>query len=152
MCRTVASIAVAFACAVASLVLSGCKGDAPVAVKGRVTYNGAPLVKPGGRIVFVGPAGTQVAAPLGLDGTYLASQVPVGLNRVVVYYPNPASPAGGMKPARPKRGDPDTTFSAGPPPAFLTPYKYASADTSELSVKVEQGTVYNAELVGPKMR
>ena len=148
MHRTIYRIALAFAFMIA---LSGCK-EQQVDVKGRVTYNGAPLGKQGGQIVFVGPNGSQVAASIGLDGTYLAAKVPAGLNRVAVYYPNPDASL--KKTARkPPRGKapppPDLT---PPPPPFLTPAKYASVDTSNLSVQVDTGTVFDTDLTGPKSR
>lgn len=123
--------------------LSGCAGRPQFDVTGQVTYNGKALAKPNGQIVFVGPDGTQVPATIAEDGTYTA-KVAAGLNRVAVYYPNPAfkkavRPKG--KPDPSKR--PDTTQ-----PLFLTPEKYASVETSQLKVDVAQGTVFNAELKG----
>ena len=67
---------------------SGCapgKGD----VTGKVTYNGVPLNKPDGNIVFVSPDGVQVVAPIAADGTYRATGVIRAQNKVAVYYPNP---------------------------------------------------------------
>jgi hypothetical protein len=148
MRRAVPLIALALTCAGSSLS-TGCNGEEKFDVKGKVTYNGKPLEMPGGQIVFIGPKGNQTPASIGSDGTYLATKVSAGLNQVVVFYPNPAAGPGGSKPARPKPGGPP----AGPPlAAFLTPMKYASADTSGFSSKVEKGTVFDADLVGPKIR
>ena len=137
--------------AIAPLILSGC-AERQVDVKGKVTYNGAPLAKQGGQIIFVGPNGTQVVAPIGLDGTYLAPKVPTGPNRVAVYYSNPDAVGGKKLPGRPKRGQPPPTYVPPPPPAFLTPDKYASVDTSTLSVQVDKEMVFDADLSGPKIR
>jgi hypothetical protein len=131
------------------LGLSGC-GAKLVDVHGRVTYNGSPLTRPNGQIVFVGPDGTQVASAIGLDGTYQATSVPVGLNRIAVYYPNPAAQQGKLLLAQPKKGERLPAASAAPP--FLTPSRFASVDSSNLSVQVEEDTVFNADLTGPTIR
>jgi hypothetical protein len=111
-------------------------------VSGRVTYNAAPLDKPGGKVVFVAADGTQTAAAIGLDGIYCATKVPRGLNRVAVYYPNPAIQ---NRKQRPGPGEPP------PPPIcpFLTPLRYAVVDTSEIAIEVHKRTVFDIELTGP---
>jgi hypothetical protein len=126
-------------------LLVGLAGCSPSThdVTGQVKYNGALLDKPGGQVVFVGTKGTQIAAEIGPDGVYRASKVPAGLNRVVVYWPNPEAQ---NKPNAKSKKPP--AKEALPPP-FLTPKKYASVDTSELSVQVADGTVFNIELMGP---
>ncbi len=127
---------------VVAAFIFGASGCSPrkVDVTGRVTYNGAPLNVRGGKIVFVGPDDTQCAASINTDGTYQAIGVSAGLNRVAVSYPNPE-----FKPR--KRGEPALAPESVPSP-FLTPAKYASEATSELSVEVTAGTVFNAELKG----
>jgi hypothetical protein len=124
--------------------VSGCWGVKKVEVKGRVTYNGTPLAKPGGKIVFVAPDGSQVAAPIEQDGAYLAVGVPAGPNQVAVSYPNPEFKAGKRLPG--KKGG-DVTAPAATP--FLMPEKYASVETSGLSVQVDTGTIFDAPLTGP---
>jgi hypothetical protein len=126
--------------------LGGCSGERRVDVTGQVTYNGLPLAKPGGKIVFVGPSGTEIFASLELDGTYRAVGVPTGLNRVVVYYPNPEARSRKQFPVKGQPPPPP------PPPAFLTPPEYACADTSNLSVEVEDGTIFGPNLTGPDLR
>ncbi|WP_439624434.1 hypothetical protein [Gemmata sp.] len=138
--------------ALASIVLAGCapgKGD----VSGKVTYNGAPLAKPGGTIVFVTPGGVQVAAPVAADGTYRAPDVPRGENKVAVYYPNPKF----QELAKQSRHLPGPNEAVKPAPIadvppYLTPAKYASGDTSGLSVSVGTGTAFDAALTGPPIK
>ncbi len=126
-----------------ALGAAGCAGPT-FDVTGTVTYNGAALNKPDGQIVFVGPNGEQIAAPIDPDGTYHACGVPSGTNRIAVYYPNPKAKmdkASKLKPGEMPRAI----------PKYLTPEKYASAETSDLVVTVEKPTVYAAELTGPKI-
>jgi hypothetical protein len=128
----------------ALLGVGGC-GSSQHDVSGKVLFNGSPLNKPNGQIVFVGPTGAQVAADIAPDGAYRATGVSAGKNHVAVYYPNPRAKA---KPAtRPKPGEP----TLPPESAFLTPGKYASAETSGFSVDVASGTVFNPEMHGPKI-
>ena len=135
-----------------AFALAGCSGEKRADVSGRVTYNGTPLNKPDGEIVFVGPGGAQTVAAIHPDGTYLAVGVPTGPNRVVVYYRNPDAKKGKPFPTKPKPGDPPPPVRSIPPPQpFLTPYKYAVAETSDLAVQVEPGTVYDVEMTGPKI-
>jgi hypothetical protein len=134
--------------ALAALVggLSGCGGVSKYDVTGKVTYNGAPLAKPDGQIVFVGPEGTQVTAPISEEGTYTAVNVVSGSNRVAVTYKNPSF----APPARPKGvpGPNDRPVVTSP---TLTPEKYASAEKSGLTVEVKEGTVFNVEMTGPNI-
>ncbi len=111
-------------------------------IAGRVTYNGVVLDKPGGKVVFVAPDGTQTAAPIGPDGAYRAVYVPAGLNRVAVYYPDQT--VRNLK-GRTKAGEPP------PPPLkpFLTPSNYASVETSGIEIEVDYDRDFDIELVGP---
>lgn len=123
--------------------LGGCGGKPQYEVSGIVKYNGTPLNKPDGKIIFVDSGGVQVEAAIGMDGSYKA-KVPAGLNRVVVYYPNPSftkvsRPSGAPKPK-------DRPAQASP---YLTPEAFANLETSKLEVQVGEGTVYNPELTGP---
>jgi len=128
---------------VIALCVVGCGEPSAVDVTGRVTYNGAALNKTGGQIVFVDAKGTQVVADIGPDGAYRAAGVPAGPARVAVYYPNPE-----FKKAEKPLGQ---KAKAMPPP-FLTPYKYASPDTSELAVTVGPGTVFDVAMTGPPLQ
>ena len=125
----------------------GCGGSSRHDVTGKVTYNGVSLDSPGGKIVFVGPRETQVVAEINPDGSYRALQIPAGLNRIAVYYPNPEYQVSKRLRLRPKEGE-ETAHSALQPP-FLTPSRYASVNTSGLSVDVKKGTVFDAILTAP---
>lgn len=149
MCRTRSRLAVGFAFVAAVLAQTGCWGERRADVTGRVTYNGVPLAKPGGEIVFVGPKGTQVVAQIAEDGSYRAVGVTTGLNRVAVYYPNPSFKELKQVAFKPKKGlSPASTDSV---PPFLTPLKYASVETSEFSVEVGTATSFDAALTGPQI-
>ena len=135
--------------AFAGLALGAAGCDAPkYDVTGKVTYNGAPLNKPQGHVVFVGPKGEQIDAPINPDGTYKAMQVTKGPNKVAVYYINPELAKSG-KLARGKAGEPPP--GAKSVTAFLTPEKYASPDTSELETTVDKPTVFDIPLTGPEV-
>ncbi len=127
---------------------SGC-GSPHFDVTGNVKYNGAPIDKPDGQIVFIGPNGDQVMADIGPDGNYRAISVSSGKNRVAVYYPNPK--AKGDRLAKPKPGDTINPRTPTEPP-FLTPTKYGVADTSGLSLTVDKETVFDVDLTGPAIR
>jgi hypothetical protein len=115
-----------------------------VDVTGKVTYNGTALAKPNGQIIFLAPDGTQVEATIGADGTYTAARVPAGMNRVAVYYKNPA-----FKPPSRPQGVPTLKDRPATSSPYLTPDKYAAPDTSTLSVEVKEGAVFNVEMTGP---
>lgn len=150
MPRNAWRIVLGFLFAVLAVGMGGCGGPSQFDVSGQVKYNGVPLDKPDGKLVFVGPNGSQVAASIDRDGTYRASKVPAGLNRIAVYYPNPQSQHGKHLPSRSKKGEPPPLPSAASP--FLTPLRYASESTSDLSVQVGEGTVFNIDLTGPPIR
>lgn len=132
--------------------LSGCGGPTPGSVSGKVTYNGSSLNKPDGTIVFVGPSGKQALAQISPDGTYLASGVELGENKVAVFYKNPnavTASASGRKLPNPKAGADKQPQTASP---FLTPADYSVPDTSKLTVTVQPETVYNPTLTGPPIK
>jgi hypothetical protein len=131
---------------VACGVAGGC-GPGSHDVTGVVTYNGVPLDKPGGQIVFVGGDGRQVAAAVAPDGAYRAAGVPAGPNRVAVYYPNPKAQAKNREAGKLKPGE----RPPPPLPPYLTPEKYATPDTSGLTANVGPGATFNADLTGPRI-
>jgi hypothetical protein len=130
--------------ALALLATSGCKPH-EFDVSGKVRYNQETLNRADGQVIFIGPGGEQVAVSIESDGTYRA-RVPSGLNRIAVYYPNPKLKK--LKGSKLKPGE-------EPPPVespFLTPAKYAEAETSELSVTVDRDTVFDIDMVGPRIK
>ena len=145
MHRKLLLLACGFAIAALAVGMGGC-GAPQFAVTGKVKYNGAPLAKPNGQIVFVGPDGTQVVASIALDGTYKAAKVPAGLNRVAVYYPNPSF----KKATRPK-GPPTVKDRPTTSSPYLTPDTYADVETSKLSIQVDKNKDFDADLTGPKI-
>lgn len=128
----------------ASVVVFGCGGDPTAEVSGTVKYNGAPLAKDGGQIVFVGPNRAQVVAPIDQSGNYRATNVLLGVNQVAVFYANPNAKAGRRMP---EKGKPLAPVASVSP--FLTPTKYAGIDTSELKCDVKGQAVFNVDLKGP---
>jgi hypothetical protein len=117
----------------------GC-GSGGFSVKGKVTYNGAVLDKPDGRVVFVGLKGEQSVAAIEPDGSYRATRVASGLNKVVVYYPNPE-----IKMNKKVKRNPDEPTVL----PFLTPAEYASVDSTSLSIMVGKETLLDVNLEGP---
>jgi hypothetical protein len=85
-----------------------------------------------------------VEADIAQDGTYKAVKVTAGMNKIAVYYPNPAF----KKIARPK-GPPDPNMKLSSESVNLTPEMYATVDTSGLATQVGHGTVYNVDMTGP---
>jgi hypothetical protein len=104
----------------ALLTASGC-GSKRFDVAGRVTCNGSILDRPDGRV-------TGVVA---------------GLNKIVVYYPNPKLRKAKEAKLKPGERLPPTE------PAFLTPERYGLPETSGLELNVEKSTEYNIDLIGP---
>jgi hypothetical protein len=152
MFRNVSRIFPGFALTILVAGASGCWGPSQFDVTGQVKYNGSPVRKPGGQIVFVRPDGSQVAASIEEDGAYRASNVTAGLNQIAVYYPSPGAQGGKRFPPSQKKGEAQPAAASSAPQPFLTPKKYASVDTSDLTVQVEEGTVFNANLTGPPIR
>jgi hypothetical protein len=146
MDRRISRIVLGFA-AVLAAGPGGCAGEKKVDVAGRVTYNGTPLDRPGGEIVFVGSGGTQAVAAIQPDGTYRAVGVVTGPNRVAVYYRTGEIKKEKLLPGKAKKVQP-----TAPSSPFLTPSRYASVETSDLSVDVQKDTVFDTDLTGPPIR
>jgi hypothetical protein len=73
------------------LAISGCgKSGAPTAtVSGTVTYRGAPVTA--GTVSFFGPDNRVATTSINPDGTYTATNVPVGEVTVAVNTPRPVT-------------------------------------------------------------
>lgn len=131
------------ACAAFAIGAGGCSGSQQFDANGKVTYNGSVLDKSGGQVVFIGPKGEQSVAEIRSDGAYHATKVASGINKIVVYYPNPQAN---------KRLKNKLKPGEEPPPvvsAYVTPAEYASVDTTSLSVKVDKATVFDIDMKGP---
>jgi hypothetical protein len=120
---------------------AGC-GPKLVNVSGKVFYNGVPPNDVGCNIVFVGPDGKQVSAPIASNGEYKASGVVAGTNQVAIYYRNPESE---------KSREPSEKAPPSNSPLRNLPIKYADVKTSELTVNVDDGTVFNVNMEGPDL-
>ena len=129
------------ACAVLVMIASGC-GPRKFNVTGKVTYNNSVLDKPGGKIIFIGPNGEQKDADIGADGTYQVTGAIEGVNKVVVYYPNPRLQTD--KPPKPRPGE---AFKPNPP-AFLTPERYADPGQTPFEITLDKDTVFDAAMDG----
>src|SRR5262245_18593678 len=70
--------------------LTGCSRP-KATVTGNVTYRGQPV--PVGTVAFFGPDGRVASAPLGPDGAYQATGVPLGQVTVTVTTPAPGPSA-----------------------------------------------------------
>jgi hypothetical protein len=114
-------------------------------ISGKVTYNGAPLDKPEGHIVFFGPKGEQVDSAIAPDGSYKALQVASGLNKVAIYYTNPK--LHGVK-SEPKMKPGETRKPVLP---YITPENYANPTTSGLTLNVEKPDSKDFDFTGPKI-
>jgi hypothetical protein len=131
--------------------LSGCGGYSFTDVTGQVKYNGKPLDKPNGTISFLGPDGIQHTGQIDASGNYRVEKVCAGENKVTVIYARPQPESGRVRGRVPDPNKPDPTMTQTGP-AFLTPDKYASPETTDLIVEVKKGTTYNPELTGPEIK
>jgi hypothetical protein len=109
-------------------------------VSGKVTYNnGTPL--PGGTICFFGPGGKVTRAKIQGNGTYAATDVPVGPVKVAVA---PATPPrrrlGKSRSPFAKEGGAEEAAEESPSKKYVkVPKKYLNPDTSELKLTVVPG-------------
>jgi len=113
-----------------ALVGTGCseKGGATGTVSGTVSYGGQTL--PVGSVTFLSEDGRTAAAEINKDGTYKVGNVPVGTVKVGVSTPQAAPvPALG--------GDMPGMNTAKP---VIVPQKYASPQTSGLTMTVKKGS------------
>jgi hypothetical protein len=90
-------------------------------VEGKVRFRGKPLS--GGVVGFHPEKGKPVLAKIDTDGNYLAPAVPVGAVKVTV----------DTKPAKPRPG------GGRPAPFIPIPAKYATPETSGLTLTVQKG-------------
>jgi hypothetical protein len=125
---------------IAACLSAGCGPKARiVTVTGKVTYNGNPPGEEGCNIVFLGPDGKQVSAPIAPSGEYTASGVVAGTNKVAIYYRNPEAA---------KTRDPGAAPVLNESPLRNLPANYADVNKSELSVDADTGTVFDVNMKG----
>lgn len=118
-------IADLFLCAIALSLAIGCSDEPPTgSVSGTVTLNDQPL---GSGIVILLDEQTGVGGSAELDasGRYKIASIRVGTYQVAVQGPPPPAP--------------HEMADATVPPAPPIPPKFQSAETSGLSVEVEEG-------------
>jgi hypothetical protein len=108
-------------------------------VTGKVTYNGNPLNDEGCHIVFQGPDGSSVTAPIAPTGEYKASGVIAGVNKVAIFFRNPEAT---------KSHDPSEKTAPSGSPLRNLPSKYADVNKSELSFDTNNGLVFNVDMTG----
>jgi hypothetical protein len=137
-----------------SLGVAGCSGGKG-AVSGKVTYAGKPVVF--GVVLMVGKDSMPVRGEIDPDGNYTVKDVPYGDIRVAVNSPMPRKdrwvpernlPEEVKKHLKePPKGDASIGAGVDMKKWFELPSKYASHDTSEVSVKVNQKlTTFDIEL------
>jgi hypothetical protein len=118
--------------------LSGCGRSRPSGtVTGKVSYKGQTV--PSGTVAFFGAADQVASAPIGPDGIYTATDVPLGQVKVTVNTPRPVAElkkaAKQMKKRFGKGNDfPESTDSVS------VPEKYGDPTKSPLGFTVKEGT------------
>jgi hypothetical protein len=120
------------------LGLTGC-GSGRGTVSGKVSYRGKPLAT--GSVVFVGPDKTPITAEIGTDGTYTATGVLEGSNRVAVVSYDPATLVPTDKAGRPTEAPP-----VDPKLWFPIPGQYEDANTSGLVYPVTRNTTNTIDI------
>ena len=114
----------------------GCSGKKTTTLHGTVTYKGAPVSV--GAIYFHGPDNRMAMGNLGEDGTFTATDVPLGEVRVSLQVRDPGAYARQMK-------DPVNRPTANPkggagPGVTSIPAKYADPNTSGLKYPIDSQT------------
>jgi len=116
--------------------LSGCH-DARGTVHGKLTFKGEAV--PSGTIVFYGPGDQVASAGLLPDGTYEATEVPLGEVKVAVTTPPPPDP----KAAERLKNNPmikERGITIKQEKVVSVPRKYNLPGTSGISLTVKQGS------------
>jgi len=111
-------------------------------VSGKVTYKGAPL--PCGTVTFFGADNESTSAPIGSDGSYSASAVPLGNVSITVATPPPGVPPerAAKNPQMVRKG-----FKGSTEKTVAIPLKYSRLGGSGLSFTVKEGSqTYNIPL------
>jgi hypothetical protein len=125
----------------------GCSGGTlPSKISGKVTKNGTPLK--GGSIKFHAKEGGVYSAPIQLDGSYVATDLPAGEMDVTVETESVKKSKLVYGGAQGKAKDKNQMVSKGPPDFEQVkgeyvpiPPRYADKKTSGLSVTLTRGTL-----------
>jgi hypothetical protein len=119
------------------VLISGCEGRSKATVTGTVKYKGEPI--PSGQVVFYGAGDQSAMAMINEDGSYKATNVPLGPVKIALVMP--PSTAGMEKAAKKMK----TRFGKGNPypdsiKTVSLPKKYSDPAQSGLGLTVIQGT------------
>jgi hypothetical protein len=118
--------------------LSGCSHRPPAGtVTGTVRYKGE--IVPAGKVTFFGPSNQAASAPINPDGTYTATDVPLGSVKVIV---NTLRPTAELKKAAKqmkKRFGKGNEYPESSD-AVSVPEKYGDPAKSPLSLTVKEGS------------
>ncbi len=119
------------------LAISGCGiGGKPTGtVTGTVTYKNEPVTA--GMVTFITADGQSATAPIGADGSYDASGVPLGSVKVTVTTPSagPTAEQAAKNPLMTKKG-----FVPKGEKTVSIPKKYSVPATSGLGLTVSEGS------------
>jgi hypothetical protein len=109
-------------------------------LSGTVTYRGRPVTS--GEVVFLSEGGTASAhAPIGPDGRYTVTGVPVGPVKVAVDNPPPSWYATGQRLPAALASDPEVREAREQAAHYVpTPPRYRDPNHSGLSHTVERGS------------
>src|SRR5262245_38358181 len=135
------------------LVVAGCGGDSPVAVRGTVTPDGTPVE--GATVLFLpeGGTGRQATGLTGADGSFQLTTLSTndgalrGKYKVVVQYNqgSEAPPGGNVKEVM--QGFEKGQKAKRPPPKYVIPPRYSDPDKTELRQEVPASGAVNLALV-----
>ena len=114
----------------------GCAGKKTTTLHGTVTYKGAPVSV--GAIYFHGPDDRMAMGNLGEDGTFTATDVPLGEVRVSLQVRDPGAYARQMKDATNR--PPANTRGRARPTVTSIPARYADPNTSAIKYSVDSRT------------
>ena len=128
-----------------ALLALGCGGNATLnTVEGRITYKGADVT--GGSILFYPASGGPIPGAIKADGTYIASDIPLGeatvtIETASVQNTGKAIISGGKAPSGNDAGQYPGANMQGAGKVIQIPAKYADRNKSGLKVTVAKGKV-----------
>jgi hypothetical protein len=118
--------------------LPGCGGGRPTAtVTGTVSYKGELV--PSGTVAFFGSSNQVASAPIAPDGTYTATEVPLGQVKVTVNTPRPAAELKKAAKQTKRRFGKGVEFPESVD-SVSVPDKYGNPAKSPLGLTVKEGS------------